>query len=85
TGRGDGFDPQWVATGRSGAVMNFIDPKEIRQLQDLVRTSRLKIPLIIGLDAIHGFATYFPQPIGQAATFDPRLIELAAYWTARET
>ncbi len=85
TGRGDGFDPQWVATGRSGAVMNFIDPKEIRQLQDLVQASRLKIPLIIGLDAIHGFATYFPQPIGQAATFDPRLIELAAYWTARET
>ncbi|WP_170181702.1 glycoside hydrolase family 3 N-terminal domain-containing protein [Phreatobacter stygius] len=85
TGRGDGFDPQWVATGRSGAVMNFIDPAEVRRLQDLVQASRLKIPLIIGLDAIHGFATYFPQPIGQAATFDPRLIELAAYWTARES
>ena len=85
TGRGDGFDPQWVATGRSGAVMNFIEPREVRRLQDLARTSRLQIPLIIGLDAIHGFATYFPQPIGQAATFDPKLIELAAYWTARES
>lgn len=84
TGRGDGFEPDWVVTGRTGAVMNFTEPAEIRHLHDLVARSRLRIPLLIGLDAINGFATYFPQPIGQAATFNPRLIELASYWTARE-
>jgi beta-glucosidase len=84
TGRGDGFQPDWARSGRSGAVMNFIHPNDIRGLQDLTRQSRLGIPLIIGLDAIHGYATYFPQPLGQAATFNPRLIELAAYWTGRE-
>lgn len=84
TGRGDGFDPAWIETGRTGAVMNFTEPAEIRALYDRVARSRLRIPLIIGLDAINGFATYFPQPIGQAATFNMRLVELASYWSARE-
>lgn len=83
-GRGDDFRPEWIAQGRTGAVMNFTEPAEIAAVRAQVARSRLQIPLILGLDAINGFATYFPQPIGQAATFNPRLVELASYWSARE-
>jgi beta-glucosidase len=84
SGRGDGFDMRQIETGRMGAVMNFIDPFEIKQVQEAVRRSRLKIPVLIGLDAVHGFSTYFPLPLGQAATFNPELVAQAAEWTARE-
>ncbi|WP_332684072.1 glycoside hydrolase family 3 protein, partial [Bosea sp. (in: a-proteobacteria)] len=84
SGRGEGFDIEQVRNGRMGAVMNFVVPQEIRQVQEAVRQSRLKIPLIIGLDAVHGFSTYFPLPLGQAASWNPELIEQAAYWTGRE-
>ena len=83
-GRGEDFRPEWIDQGRTGAVMNFTSPQEVRAVRERVARSRLKIPLIIGLDAINGFATYFPQPIGQASTFNPRLVELASYWSARE-
>lgn len=84
SGRGEGFDIEQVRTGRMGAVMNFVVPQEIRQVQEAVRQSRLRIPLIIGLDAVHGFSTYFPLPLGQASSWNPELIEQAAYWTGRE-
>jgi beta-glucosidase len=84
TGRGDGFDINRIRDGLIGGVMNFVVPREVREVQEAVRASRLKIPLIIGLDAVHGFSTYFPLPLGQAATFNPALIEEAAYWTGRE-
>ncbi len=84
SGRGDGFDIQQVRAGRMGAVMNFVVPAEVLAVQKAVRESRLKIPLIIGLDAVHGFSTYFPLPLGQAASWNPALIEQAAYWTGRE-
>lgn len=84
SGRGEGFDIEQVKAGRMGAVMNFVVPQEIWQVQQAVRQSRLKIPLIIGLDAVHGFSTYFPLPLGQAASWNLELIEQAAYWTGRE-
>lgn len=84
SGRGEGFDINQVKAGRMGAVMNFVVPQEVRQVQEAVRQSRLKIPLIIGLDAVHGFSTYFPLPLGQASSWNPQLIEQAAYWTGRE-
>jgi beta-glucosidase len=84
SGRGEGFDISQVKAGRMGAVMNFVVPQEVRQVQEAVRQSRLKIPLIIGLDAVHGFSTYFPLPLGQASSWNPQLIEQAAYWTGRE-
>ena len=37
--------------------------------------SRLKIPLIIGRDVIHGFRTIFPIPLAQAASYNPDLVE----------
>ncbi|MDP3547751.1 MAG: glycoside hydrolase family 3 N-terminal domain-containing protein [Phreatobacter sp.] len=83
-GRGDEFRMEWLTEGRTGAVMNFTEPPHIRQVQEAAARSRLRIPPIIALDAINGFATYFPQPLGQAATFNARLVELASYWSARE-
>jgi len=84
SGRGDGFDINQIKAGRMGAVMNFVVPAEVLEVQKAARQTRLKIPLIIGLDAVHGFSTYFPLPLGQAATWNPKLIEEAAYWTGRE-
>lgn len=46
--------------------------------------SRLKIPLIIGRDIIHGLRTIFPIPLGQAATFNTDLVEQAARVAAIE-
>ena len=51
--------------------------------------SRLQIPLLIGIDAIHGNglcegATIYPTPIGQASTFNPELVKKAARETALE-
>lgn len=83
-GRGDEFRMEWLTEGRTGAVMNFTEPADVRRVQQAAARSRLGIPPIIGLDAVNGFATYFPQPLGQAATFNPRLVELASYWSARE-
>lgn len=84
SGRGEGFKPERIREGRMGAVMNFVVPQEVADVQKAVRQSRLKIPLIIGLDAVHGFSTYFPLPLGQASSWNPELIEEAAYWTGRE-
>lgn len=84
SGRGDGFDINQIKTGHMGGVMNFVVPSEVLAVQHAARESRLKIPVIIGLDAVHGFSTYFPLPLGQASTWNPKLIEEAAYWTGRE-
>ena len=58
--------------------------------QEATTDTRLKIPAIYGIDAIHGDnyvlgATLFPQEIGQAATFDPELVQKGAEITAYET
>ncbi len=63
----------------------------ISQLQDVaINDTRLGIPIIYGIDAIHGVtyttgATFFPQQIGQAATFNPELVRRAAEISAYET
>lgn len=63
----------------------------IGPIQDVaVNETRLGIPVLYGIDAIHGTtytagATFFPQQIGQAATFNPELVRRAAEITAYET
>src|SRR5215831_2182636 len=49
-----------------------------------MRETRLGIPLLFGRDVIHGYKTIFPIPLGQAASWDPELIEAAARQAARE-
>ena len=61
-------------------------PTQINSLQRIaVNESRLGIPLIFGRDVIHGFRTIFPIPLGQAACWNPQLVEKAAAIAARET
>lgn len=48
----------------------------MNQMQKIaMEQSRLKIPLIMGKDVIHGFRTVFPIPLAQAASFNPDLAE----------
>ena len=49
-----------------------------------VNESRLGVPLVIGRDVIHGFRTIFPIPLGQAASWNPELVEAASAVAARE-
>jgi beta-glucosidase len=62
----------------------------IGQIQETAKKTRLKIPVIYGIDSVHGFnyaqgATLFPQNIGMAATWNPALMMRAAEITAMET
>lgn len=80
---------QMVREGLVGSFLHVTDLAEANYLQSLAQESRLKIPLIIGIDAIHGNglcsgATVYPTPIGQASTFDVELVEKASCETARE-
>ena len=49
-----------------------------------VEESRLGIPLLFGFDVIHGHKTIFPVPLGEAATWDPQMLEEAETYAARE-
>lgn len=75
--------------GLIGSFLHVTTYKEANYLQSLAMQSRLKIPLIIGIDAIHGNglyrgATIYPTPIGQASAFDESLVEKASRETALE-
>ena len=81
-----------------GSILNVYDQaltidkwhEVINQIQTAASKTRLKIPIIYGIDSIHGAnyvrgATLFPQEIGMAATFNPELMRRAAEVTAMET
>lgn len=88
-----------IITYKLGSVLNTADTKAlpveqwndiISKLQATAAQSKLKVPLIYGFDAIHGAtyvagATFFPQQIGQAATWNRQLIYDAASITAYES
>lgn len=87
------LDPSWSAEekeaqireGLVGSIFNIVDPHEVNRLQRMaVEETRLGIPLLVARDVIHGFRTIYPIPLGQAATFDPALVEEAARLTADE-
>lgn len=83
TGRGDYRD--MIAAGQIGSLLNVTGAKETNELQRVAMTrTRLKIPLLFGLDVIHGYRTVFPVPLGLAATWNPELVERTAAVAARE-
>jgi beta-glucosidase len=83
TGRTDYQD--MIAKGQIGALFNISTAKETNAYQRIaVEKSRLHIPIVFGLDVIHGFRTEFPIPLGLASTWDPHLVEDAARVAARE-
>jgi beta-glucosidase len=74
-----------IKEGGVGSLLNVSNPEDANALQKIaVEESRLGIPLIFGRDVIHGFKTIFPIPLGQAATFDPELVQEGAAIAATE-
>jgi beta-glucosidase len=74
-----------VKKGRMGGMLNVAHPDHVRVFEEAIAASRLKIPLIYAIDAIHAFHIAFPTPIAWAATWRPELAERAAEAIARET
>jgi len=74
-----------VRSGRVGSFLGVFGANYTRELQRIATTeSRLRIPLLFGLDVIHGFRTIFPVPLAQAASFDSARVELSARAAAVE-
>ena len=75
-----------VRAGTVGSLLNVAGAGPSRELQRVaVEESRLGIPLLYGLDVIHGYRTIFPVPLAMAASFDPLVTERAARVAAVET
>jgi len=84
TGRTDYDD--MIRRGEVGALFNITTARQVNAYQHIaVEQSRLHIPILFGLDVIHGFRTEFPIPLGLASSWDPDLIEQTARVAARET
>jgi beta-glucosidase-like glycosyl hydrolase len=60
-----------VRSGEVGSVLDLTGVSTINQVQQAALQSRLHIPVIFGLDVIHGYKTIFPVPLGEASTWDP--------------
>ncbi|SDL98364.1 beta-glucosidase BglX [Chryseobacterium taihuense] len=74
-----------VEQGLVGGLFNIKGADKIRAVQKVaVENSRLKIPLIFGMDVIHGYETTFPIPLGLAASWDMNLIQQSARVAAKE-
>ena len=65
-------------------MLNIQGIEEIRKYQEAAMKSRLGIPLVFGLDVLHGYRTGFPIPLAEAASFDLKVIEEAAHCSATE-
>ncbi|MEU4130004.1 glycoside hydrolase family 3 N-terminal domain-containing protein [Streptomyces wuyuanensis] len=89
TGPGGGQTAHTEAAARAGllgSVLNLHGARHTNALQRMaVEESRLGIPLLFGLDVVHGFWTTFPIPLAQAASFDPAVAGRDAEVSARET
>jgi beta-glucosidase len=74
-----GDSTEAIKAGTIGNLLNIFGADRVSELQRLaVEESRLGIPLLIGLDVVHGHRTLFPIPLGEAASFDPQLWALTA-------
>lgn len=89
--KGISFDSlrNMISNGQIGSFLHVVTAKEANELQRLALKSKLKIPLLIGIDAIHGNAlvsgcTVYPSPLGLASTFNPELVESLSSATAKE-
>jgi beta-glucosidase len=80
-----GKPEETVRAGGAGSVL-WVDNKRFNELQKLaVEESRLKVPLLFGLDVIHGYQTIFPAPLGMAASWDPSVEERGQAVAAKES
>ncbi len=76
---------QKIREGKVGGLLNIKSVSKIRAVQMIaVEESRLKIPLLFGMDVIHGYQTIFPIPLGLSCSWDMKLIEQSARIAAQE-
>src|SRR5216110_47777 len=74
-----------VRSGGVGSFLGIFGADYTRELQRIAtHESRLKIPLLFGLDVIHGFRTIYPIPLAEAASFDTARVEYSARQAAVE-
>lgn len=74
-----------IRAGKVGGLFNIKTAEKIRGVQKIaVEQSRLKIPLIFGMDVIHGYQTVFPIPLGMSCSWDMELMEKSARIAAQE-
>lgn len=74
-----------IQEGKVGGLFNIKTVAKIREVQKIaVEKSRLGIPLIFGMDVIHGYETTFPIPLGLSSSWDMDLIEKTAQMAAKE-
>src|SRR5690242_1883539 len=78
-GRASPQQLQLARDGKLGGLFNVIGAENTTPVQRVAVTeSRLKIPLLLGLDVIHGYRAIFPIPLAEAGTFDPDAAEATA-------
>jgi beta-glucosidase len=76
---------EMIKQGKVGSVLGVLGAADTNAAQRAaVDGSRLKIPLIIGYDVIHGYRTIFPVPLASAGSFDPQMIEQSERVAAKE-
>ena len=74
-----------IVEGKVGGLFNISSVAKIRSIQQVaIEKSRLKIPLIFGMDVIHGYKSVFPIPLGLSCSWDMALIEQSARIAAQE-
>ena len=74
-----------IREGRVGGLFNLKGAQSIREVQRIaVEESRLGIPLIFGMDVIHGYETVFPIPLALSCSWDMEAIERSAQIAAAE-
>jgi len=78
-GRASPAQMQLARDGKLGGLFNVIGAENTTPVQRIAVTeSRLKIPLLFGLDVIHGYRTIFPIPLAEAGSFDPDAAQATA-------
>jgi len=74
-----------IKAGNVGGIFSMSSPARIRKAQEIaVSQTRLKIPILFGMDVIHGYKTMFPIPLGLSCTWNMKLIERSARIAATE-
>ncbi|MEO7673496.1 MAG: glycoside hydrolase family 3 N-terminal domain-containing protein, partial [Pyrinomonadaceae bacterium] len=88
-GEGNGkYRPEHLELARKGLLGSTLNVRGARMANELQRAaleSRLKIPILLGFDVIHGYRTIFPVPLGESASWDLDLIEKTSAIAAAES
>ncbi|MBN1144940.1 MAG: beta-glucosidase BglX [Bacteroidales bacterium] len=76
---------QKLKSGQVGAILNSFSLASMRATQDIaVKESPNGIPILFGMDVIHGYKTIFPIPLAMSCTWDPALIQRTARIASQE-